>query len=250
MPRMPSTWRRRLRPTSAPSRPLRAAGPVLLAALAVGLAGCSGDDQPPANGAGATAPSATAPSATAPTATGAVSDRAAWAAHRPVPAGFTRMASAKLSIAVPDGYRVVNDPARLGTTDLAATDEKGGVIAARVITIPEKETVPDEGPAWAAAGDVARNAEASKGKDIAIVDADIDGQDGWRVTWVSPAAGQVPELKHVWSLVDIDEKSFAIISVQAQPAAFKAAGLDKVGDSLVIRGVTDGTAPSPTATRN
>jgi hypothetical protein len=209
------------------------------------MAGCSGDEEPAASG----TPTA-APSSTLPTATGSVSDRAGWAAHRPVPAGFTRMASAKLSIAIPDGYQAVNDPARLGTTDLAARDDKGGVIAARVITIPKDEKVPDEGPAWAAAGDVARNAEATKAKDISIVDADVDGQDGWRVEWTSLASGQVPELKHVWSLVDIDEKSFAIVSTQATPKDFKAAGLDKIGDSLVIRGVTDGTAPSPTATKN
>jgi len=241
MPRMPSTRRRRRRPISAPSRPRRIAVLAALLAVTAGVAGCSGDDDEPTAGGTVT---------TAPTATGAVSDRAGWAAHRPVPAGFTRMASAKLSIAVPDGYKAVNDPVRLGTTDLAATDDKGGVIAARVIPIPEDQTVPDEGPAWAAAGDVTRQAEAAKGKEITIVDADIEGQDGWRVTWISPASGQVPELKHVWSLVDIDDASFAIVSVQAEPTDFAAAGLDKIGDTLVIRGVTDGTAPSPTVTKN
>jgi hypothetical protein len=244
MPRMPSTRRRRHRPTSALPRPRRIAVLAALVAVTAGVAGCSGDDDGP------TASGTVSTAATAPTATGAVSDKAAWAAHRPVPAGFTRMASAKLSIAVPDSYQAVNDPARLGTTDLAATNTKGGVIAARVIPIPEGQTVPDEGPAWGAAGDVARQAEAAKGKKIAIVDADVDGQDGWRVTWISPASGQVPELKHVWSLVDIDDKSFAIVSVQAEPAEFSAGGLDKIGDTLVIRGVTDGTAPSPTATKN
>jgi hypothetical protein len=248
MPRMPRTRQRR---HPSPSVPRGLAALAVLAAVTTGLGACSDDDRSAGEGP-ATSPTASAPAGTpsgtaTPTASGAASDNAAWAAHRAVPAGLTRMASAKLSVGVPDGFEAVNDPQRLGTTDLAAAGPEGAVIAARVITVPDDEPVPEEGAAWAAAADVVREAENRKAKGIRIVDADVDGQDGWRVTWVSPKTPAAPALKHVWSLVDVDDTSFAIVSVQARPPAFKDGTLDKIGDTLVIRGVNDGTAPSPSA---
>jgi hypothetical protein len=246
MPRMLSTWQGRPAPRNTVRRIASLAlVAAVTAGLSTGLAACSDDDTPSAGD----ATSSMKP--TTPAATGSVSENAAWAAHSPVPAGFTRIASSKLSIGIPDSFEPVNDPKNLGTTDLAATAEAGEdgvrpVISARVIPIPKGETVPEEGPAWAAAADIARAAEEKyKSKDVEIVDSDVEQQDGWKVTWTSPATEQAPALRHVWSLVDIDDSSFAIVSIQGPPKAFKDTDLSTVPETLVIKGVTDGTAPSP-----
>lgn len=248
MPRMLSTWQRR----PARRNSIRhIASLALLATVTTAMAACSGNDAPP-TAEGGVSPSGGA-SATAPAETGDVSKNAAWAAHSAVPAGFTRIASSTLSIGIPNNFETINDPKNLGITDLAAATEpdKDGVravISARVIPIQKGQTVPEEGPAWAAAADIARAAEEKyKSKDVEIIDADIEQQDGWQVSWTSPRTENAPVMRHIWSLVDIDDTSFAIISIQARPATFKGSALDSVPKTLVIKGVTDGTTPSPTA---
>ena len=131
MPRMPSTLRSRHRLPSRTLRHGRSLGALaVLACVGLGLTACS-DDDPTAGADTTTSPAASVAAITTPSETGAVSQSAAWARHRPVPAGFTRLASAKLSIGVPDGFEAINDPQRLGTTDLAARNSQGSVIAAR-----------------------------------------------------------------------------------------------------------------------
>lgn len=261
MPRMPSTrpgHRRPFPPTPARVRrfPFRSLTCALVAALGLGLTACAreGGQATDATPSPTTSPaSSESPGGTGTDGTGgSVSDNASWAGAG-APAGFHRIASSKLSIAVPADFTIVNDPQRLGTTDLAATSETDGegvrtVISARVIPIPDGEAVPEEGPAWAAAADVARAAEEQqKSTDVEIVDSDVAQQDGWTVTWTSPKSAEAPRLEHLWMLVDVDDTSFAIVSIQGRPESFASGALADVPGTLVIRGVTDGTSPSPTA---